>query len=253
MDDPQKHLGDVRLGDPVRGTFSYDVSLPRDASSSPPQWADYTHPGWFQGLRMAIENPRTGEELRWGSEAGDYRDYFVAVFTESPYYDPGTSVVAFWETTEPAPRPGLSELVYMEFAGPNVLTEITLPTAYDLDDWPSAALYFGTTGNPSDAAIAQIHTLTPIKPGDFTLYGKVDADDYSLWRSTFGPTGISEADWDRNGTVDAADYVTWRNAFNPTAVDNVSVDPAAVPEPAGLAMILVATSVMFLRRWAAVS
>jgi hypothetical protein len=235
MDDPQKQFGDVRLGDPVRGTFSYDVSLPRDASSSPPQWADYTHPGWFQGLRMAIDNPRTGEELRWGGEADDYRDYFVAVFRESPYYDPGTSAVAFWSTTEPPPRRGLLPVVYMEFLGPSVLTEISLPTAYHLDDWPSAALYFGATGNPTDAVIAQIHTLTPITPGDFTLDGDVNADDYSLWQSTYGPTGISEADWDRNGTVDASDYVVWRKNAGTTSVPQ---PVAAVPEPTATAVLL---------------
>ena len=132
------------------------------------------------------------------------------MFKESPYYDPGTSAVAFWSTTEPPPKPGLSSLVYMEFLGPSVLTEITLPTSYDIDDWPIAAIYIDTD-NFANGAVADVHSITSISPGDFTLDGKVDTADYVLWQSTYGPTGISEADWDRNGIVDAADYVTWRH------------------------------------------
>jgi hypothetical protein len=249
VSDPQILLGDVRLGDPVSGTFSYDVDFPPDASSNLPKWADYTFPGWFQGLRMVIENPRTGEELRYGQQSADFRDYFVSVFTESPFQDPGTSVVAFWETTTP-PLPQVSSLVYMEFAGPTVLTQTALPTEYNVDDWPDAAIYFGVQGNPF-AAIAQLHTLTPITPGDFNLDGKLDPDDYTVWRRSYGPTGSSEADWHRNGTVDAADYVVWRDAFNPMTSSNAVVDLPAVPEPAGLAMILVATLAIFVRRRAA--
>jgi hypothetical protein len=80
-----------------------------------------------------------------------------------------------------------------------------------------------------------IHTLTPITPGDFTLDGDLNADNYSLWQSTYGPTGISEADWDRNGTVDTADYVVWRN--NVVAV-SVSNSLAAVPEPKRATLVL---------------
>jgi hypothetical protein len=235
-DDPPALLSDVRLGDPVVGTFSYDVSLPMDSFSNPPQWADYTHPFWFQGLRMAIENPRSGEELRWGREADDYGDWFVSVFKESPYYEPGTSAVAFWSTTEPPPRPGVSSTVYMVFAGPSVLTEISLPTAYNLDDWPRAAIYFAIDNiNPFDAAIAQIHTITPVAPGDFTLDGKVDVEDYSLWRGTYGPTGISEADWNRDGSVDTADYVVWRKNAGTVSVSN---SLSTVPEPNRATLLL---------------
>jgi hypothetical protein len=218
----------VRLGDPVRGTFSYDVSHPKDATSNLPEWADYTHPGWFQGLRIAIENPRSGEELRYGTEAADYRDWFVAVFTEAYFYTERPSVVAFWQTTQPPPRPDLSTLVYVEFAGQNLLNDTALPTSYNLDDWPDAAIYLDAAPGKTGEAIAQFHTITPIKPGDFTLDGKVDADDYSLWRSTFGPTGVSEADWNRDGSVDAADYVTWRDI---AATTSPPLSVAAAPEP----------------------
>jgi hypothetical protein len=234
IQDPEKRFGDVRLGDPVRGTFSYDVSLPMDPFSEPPQWADYSHPIWFQGLRMAIVNPRTGEALRYGQEADDYRDWFVSVFKESPYYDPGTSAVAFWSTTEPPPKPGLSSLVYMEFLGPSVLSEITLPTSFDIDDWPIATIYIDTD-NIANGAVAEVHSITPITPGDFTLDGKVDSDDYGLWQSTYGPTGISEADWDRNGAVDTADYVTWRNSVSALSA---SASNAAVPEPASVQLAI---------------
>jgi hypothetical protein len=235
-DDPQMLLGDVRLGDPVRGTFSYDLSSPLGLGSDS-QTAFYDYPIWFQGVRLAIENPRTGEELRWGRQAADYRAYTVAVYKDSPFYEPGTSAVAFGPETED-PRPGVSGSVYMDFAGPNVLSNVTLPTAYDLDDWPHAVIYLDAS-NSTNLALAQIHTITPITPGDFTLDGKINAADYSLWRSTFGPTGVSEADWDRNGSVDAADYVVWRKNAGAASVSN---PVATVPEPASAPLVLVLMS-----------
>jgi hypothetical protein len=93
-------------------------------------------------------------------------------------------------------------------------------------------------------------------PGDFDADGDADARDYTIWRSQFGNSAsredVIDADASGNGEIDAADYVVWRNAFSPTAISTASVDPAAVPEPAGLAMILAAMLAMFLRRWGAV-
>jgi hypothetical protein len=239
INDPQMLFGDVRLGDPVRGTFSYDVSIPMDATSNPPEWADYTHPGWFQGLRMAIQNPRTGEELRYGKEPDDYREWFVDVYTEAYFYSQRPSVVGFWSWTELPPRPDLLNLVYIEFDGQNVLNDTALPTSYNLDDWPDAAIYLDAAPGKTGEAIAQFHTITPLMPGDFTLDRKVDVDDYSLWRSTFGPTGVSEADWNRDGSVDAADYVVWRKNAGMASVSNLV---ATVPEPASAPLELVLIS-----------
>jgi hypothetical protein len=101
-----------------------------------------------------------------------------------------------------------------------------------------------STGDSLDTVLAQIHTITPITPGDFTLDGNVNANDYSLWRSTYGPTGTSEADWDRNGIVDTADYVTWRDNLPATAVPGPT---ANVPEPTTVAHCLFALAYVLLR------
>ena len=48
-------------------------------------------------------------------------------------------------------------------------------------------------------------------PGDYDGSGLVDADDYDMWKNTFGGVGSFAADGNGNGTVDLADYTVWRD------------------------------------------
>jgi autotransporter-associated beta strand protein len=72
-------------------------------------------------------------------------------------------------------------------------------------------------------------------PGDFNLDGIVDAADYSVWR-------------DGLGTVyNLGDYQDWKSNFGQRTASG-GVSPTAVPEPAGLAVVLLATAFLVARR-----
>ena len=82
-------------------------------------------------------------------------------------------------------------------------------------------------------------------PGDFDRSGKVDAEDYMLWRAQFGMAGESlSADGNGDGTVDAADYIVWRRSMVETATTSAS----QVPEPASLPLMLFSAALSLLRR-----
>jgi probable HAF family extracellular repeat protein len=73
---------------------------------------------------------------------------------------------------------------------------------------------------------AYLLTPVPAIPGDFNHDGTVDAADYVVWRKT-------------GGSQDQ--YNTWRAHFGQTAGSGASTEsPAAVPEPATLALLLFA-------------
>jgi uncharacterized secreted protein with C-terminal beta-propeller domain len=59
-------------------------------------------------------------------------------------------------------------------------------------------------------------------PGDYNGDRRVDADDESAWRSSFGDSSVTThlpADGNRGGTVSAADYVIWRKNLGRVAND----------------------------------
>jgi len=85
--------------------------------------------------------------------------------------------------------------------------------------------------------------------GDYDASGTVDAEDYNLWRSTFG-TASPAADGNQNGLVDTADYVVWRDALSSvTASIRTAGASVFVPEPRALAFAFVSLPwSMFLRQ-----
>lgn len=72
-------------------------------------------------------------------------------------------------------------------------------------------------------------------PGDYNGNGVVDMADYVLWRNG----GPLQNEVNTPGTVDASDYDAWRARFGNTSGSG-SLSGAAVPEPTGMAMMLVA-------------
>jgi hypothetical protein len=183
-------------------------------------------------MRVVIENPRDGSEL-WYLP---HTDYYIAVATDDyPFF--GSSIVQFWQAVTP-PLPGVAETIFIDFAGKETVEDPRLPTEYNLDDWPTAVVTLGAD-SWVNGITAQVHTVTPVTPGDYNLDGTVDAVDYSLWRRSFGQAGFSEADWNRNGAVDAADYVTWRHSLDTASALNSA---ATVPEPTIAALGLLVLS-----------
>ena len=68
-------------------------------------------------------------------------------------------------------------------------------------------------------------------PGDFNHNGVVDAADYTIWRDSFGQTGLNlAADADNSGTVDANDYSLWQQNFGRSDLGG-SGSQTAVAEP----------------------
>jgi GH18 family chitinase len=90
--------------------------------------------------------------------------------------------------------------------------------------------------------------------GDFDGNGVVDANDYVVWQSTFGNStgGDLRADGNGDGVVNAADYTIWRTHM--TAGGSGAASSAAVPEPATIRLLAIASSLIFAcvaRRFAA--
>jgi hypothetical protein len=102
---------------------------------------------------------------------------------------------------------GPEPLVIVDLYGPpDVLSDTRLPQELDLNDWPDASIFFGTSDQhlgiadyPASYVYAEIHTLRPVTPpsvpGDFSGDRRVDAADYVVWRDGLGTT-YSQADYD---------------------------------------------------------
>ena len=75
-------------------------------------------------------------------------------------------------------------------------------------------------------------------PGDFDKNGVVDGNDFLAWQANFGlAEGATQAqgDADGNGVVDGNDFLLWQANFGSGA----GAGAAAVPEPAGLALLTI--------------
>ncbi|MEO1497048.1 MAG: polysaccharide lyase 6 family protein [Planctomycetota bacterium] len=108
------------------------------------------------------------------------------------------------------------------------------------------ALVLSLDANLTDA---ELDALFASPPGDYNGDGLVDVGDYTAWRDAFGQSGAGlAADGDGNGVVDGGDYAVWRNAFL-----GASSQSAAIPEPSGLAILLVTLAAAARRRTARLS
>jgi autotransporter-associated beta strand protein len=87
-------------------------------------------------------------------------------------------------------------------------------------------------------AIAPTAALGSI-PGDFNADGTVDAADYTVWRDHLGSSSTA-ADANFDGQVTTADYHLWKShfGFSLTNAGVAAVAAQAVPEPAGVAALL---------------
>jgi hypothetical protein len=228
LDDPAFTAADVRLGDTVRGTFSYDLTT---APGNPaPDLATYAPLPGFRGVQVAIENPRTDTRIEYVPVVTQGFEYEIEVWTNgetTPAEEDDESGVYFYQfTTPPNPDWAYSDFINMGFNRPGLLTDFSLPTEYDLDDWPSAWIYLWADDIPLGLT-AQFHTVTPVLPGDYDLDGDVDSQDYDSWRSDYGVHGYTDADGNRDSRVDTVDYVIWRDNNLGTGIATSTM----IPEP----------------------
>jgi hypothetical protein len=76
-------------------------------------------------------------------------------------------------------------------------------------------------------------------PGDFDDDGDVDGVDLAQWKDDFGVNDDSDADLD--GDTDGADFLIWQQNWTGAPV---AAAAAAVPEPATLGMVGIATAIV---------
>jgi hypothetical protein len=87
--------------------------------------------------------------------------------------------------------------------------------------------------------------------GDYNNNGIVDGADYVLWRKNINQSTLPNRSTGISGPVGSADYDFWRSRFGATSglgSGNSSTNVAAVPEPATLVILILATSGCCLRR-----
>ncbi|MGD9634948.1 MAG: ASPIC/UnbV domain-containing protein, partial [Pirellulales bacterium] len=92
----------------------------------------------------------------------------------------------------------------------------------------------GTKQTLIDVSVDQylsVHYL----PGDYSGNGVVDAADYAAWRDGFG------------SIYNQSDYLVWRQHFG-EAIGGSGAGPAAVPEPASLVLLGIASAAFAVRR-----
>ena len=190
IDNSDMVYGDVRLGDTMRGTFRYDLSVPPDSRSAPGKTI-YGHPASFEGVHIQLENPRTETELEWLPDTSDPADaYWVRAETNTASVS--GSEIARVQTMKRSGQLAPFWLV-IQFESPRKLPATPLPTQYNLDDWVFAGVYM-TDLQFFNGLAAEIYSLTPLAapavPGDFDADGDADTRDYALWRRiTAPPTG----------------------------------------------------------------
>jgi hypothetical protein len=83
-------------------------------------------------------------------------------------------------------------------------------------------------------------------PGDFNSDGRVNTDDYDIWKEAFGDATeqFAGADGNGDGHINAADYSVWRD--NLDTMEGAASRAPGVPEPTALALVVL-TSVALLR------
>ena len=154
----------------------------------------------------------------------------------------GTEPLVYQWRKDSTPIPGAVDPSFSIFA-------VQLGDAGDYGVW---------SVNPCGAAMSDTASLTVILAGDYNQNGVVDAADYTVWRDNLGANvALPNEDPDQTpGWVTAEDYDVWKTHFGQTAgsgsfaaVRHPQSDlDRAIPEPATLALLLIGSALLTLRR-----
>lgn len=128
----------------------------------------------------------------------------------------------------------------------------SLSDVFDIVTGGGALGAFATTSTPVLGSHLDWHVfyvggdvslaVVPIQTGDYNADGIVDAADYTVWRDTFGVSGIGlAADSNFDGVIDNVDYLAWKLNFGAIApgAGSGALAGGTVPEPATWLMLLV--------------
>jgi hypothetical protein len=237
--DPDKIFPDVRLGDAVRGTLTYDVN------------GYFLYPVWFGLTSMTIENPRTGQDLKLIKDIAA-SDALIVYFDAYPHETMTDDSLEIVQAVKAPPGfKGEAPVVEALFEGPPDVLKGEDPLAvFALDAWPIAELQFYDFYNPFDGPTylsAEISTMTrieaPLSPADFDYDGDVDAEDLFGWADSFGSTSVLYADANSDKRTDGADLLIWQRQLSATAALHPS--SGGVPEPEALLLAAVGLLALF--------
>ena len=118
--------------------------------------------------------------------------------------------------------------------------DVNLPTLAGLS-WDTSQLY--ESGELSLVAAGLL--------GDYNNNGVVDAADYTVWRDAVTASNTSLLNDPTPGMVSGSDFTYWREHFGESlgsgAGLGVAHSPATVPEPASLALSLIAGATLLVR------
>lgn len=259
INDPNGLFPDVRLGDPVHGWMSYDRGTDPDPDLSEEHIDIYQSALGFQGVSMIIENPRSGGAVKFAPDMRPWSGTIVNIAND--FVDPNDGVVDWvWVDLGVVPPTEsvshFADLAVFLYGPGTTLSDSSLPTDLNLNDWPHAIIEFRDNFLHQDATeiFAEIYSLTPVPVvlGDYDSDGIVDSKDYDLWRRGVAPDdtrpGVRNGDGNGDGAVDAADYVSWRNAVA-GALGSGSPANDTAPEPTTAVLVMLgATGICVTRR-----
>ncbi|QDS96937.1 hypothetical protein [Adhaeretor mobilis] len=107
----------------------------------------------------------------------------------------------------------------------------------DADIAALAAAFDGNSQNQTGTAYFDNFLVRGVSRADFDIDEDVDGVDLSIWQTAYGVSGAADANLD--GNSDGADFLIWQREYVNTPAPLVSATNA-VPEPSGLALVLLA-------------
>lgn len=149
----------------------------------------------------------------------------------------GGSLRVSFDPEAPTPEAG-DEFDVLDFASATGgFDQVVLPTLDAGLVWDVSQLY-------SDGVLAIVAGLA----GDYNANGVVDAADYTVWRNNLGtPAGTLPNDID-GVAIGAAQYATWKENFGMSLSSIGAAATTAVPEPSGIALLVLCAILLRSRR-----
>ncbi|MEO0531298.1 MAG: hypothetical protein AAF266_12095 [Planctomycetota bacterium] len=150
---------------------------------------------------------------------------------------PGRNTLGFLDLTIDSPSGGSYDYIAVRSSAEPFNLAIPFSLLGRFDPRAFTRLQLGTSnGNLHGSFALSAITTEQLAPADYNGDGSIDAADYTAWRDNADPERFYRYQGDGNGDglVDPADYLVWQAAYG-------GGNAASVPEPAAIALALLAT------------